>query len=177
MTEALGAVPYHPRRVWPLGLLRIDDWRVKLHGLSAAPDGEPDPAAQEGARKAAVEALPRPGIGGGRYGVGFVIAHRTPNDYSYVVGWWSYGCLLSTAAYSARFSDPADIARCPARQAGCVWELAVIDHERRAWTRTMLGTKSEGDVEGYLGGGFVREGLGGSHIRSGAPGVDPGPRS
>lgn len=151
MTEALEAVPYTPRRVRPLGLLQIDDWRVKLHGLSAKPGGDLEDAAREGARKAAEEALPRPGIGGGRYGVGFVIAHRSTDAYSYVVGWWAYGCLLSTAAYSARFSDPAEIARCPARQAGCVWELAVIDHERRAWTRTMLGTKADGDVEGYLG--------------------------
>src|SRR5690242_10655370 len=143
MTEALGAVPYTPRRVRPLGLLRIDDWRVKLHGLSAAPDTELDPAARDGAHQAAAEALPPPG--GGRYGVGFVIAHRTLNNYSYVVGWWSYGCLLSTAAYSARFSEPADIARCPARQAGCVWELAVIDHERRAWTKTMLRADARGD--------------------------------
>ena len=150
MTEPLGAVPYTPRRVRPLGLLEIDDWRVKLHGLSATPGGDLEEAAREGARKAAVEALPRPGVGGGRYGVGFVIAHRSTNAYSYVVGWWSYGCLLSTAAYSARFSEPADIARAPSRQAGCVWELGVIDHERRAWTRTMLAAKAEGDVEGYL---------------------------
>ena len=151
MTEALAGVPYTPRTVRPLGLLQIDDWRVKVHGLSATPGGELEDAAHEGARKAAEEALPRPGTAGGRYGVGFVIAHRTPDAYSYVVGWWAYGCLLSTAAYSARFSDPADIARAPARQAGCVWELAVVDHERRAWTRTMLGNKTEGDVEGYLG--------------------------
>lgn len=150
MTEALGAVPYHPRRVRPLGLLRIDDWRVKLHELSAAPDFDPDPVAREAAQRAAAEALPRPGVGGGRYGVGFVIAHRTPTNYSYVVGWWSYGCLLSTAAYSAPFSEPADITHSPSRQAGCVWELAVIDHERRAWTRTMLRARATGDVDAYL---------------------------
>ncbi|MBW8805231.1 MAG: hypothetical protein JF587_15500 [Catenulisporales bacterium] len=150
MTEALGSVAYIPRRVRPLGLLRIDDWRVKLHGLCAAPDTELDPAARDGAHLAATEALPRPGVGGGRYGVGFVIAHRTPNNYSYVVGWWSYDCLLSTAAFSARFSHPAEITRCPSRQAGCVWELAVIDHERRAWTRTMLRSGARGGAEAYL---------------------------
>jgi hypothetical protein len=137
--------------VWPLGLLHIDDWRVKLHGLSATSDTELDPAASLGAHKAAAEALPRPGTDGGRYGVGFVIAHRSTNAYSFVVGWWSYSCLLSTAAYSARFSEPSDIARSPSRQAGCVWELGVIDHERRAWTRTMLREGASADVEAYLG--------------------------
>ena len=150
MTEVLGGVPYTPRRARPRGLLRIDDWRVKLHGLSAVPGGDLEPAAQEGARKAAEEALPRPGTGGGRYGVGFAIVHRSTDAYSYVVGWWSHNCRLSTAAYSARFSEPTDIARAPARQAGCVYELAVIDHERRAWTRTMLRAGAVGDVDRYL---------------------------
>lgn len=151
MTEALGGVvPYTPRPVRPLGLLQIEDWRVKLHGLTATPGGDLEDAAKDGARKAATEALPRPGLGGGRYGVGFVIAHRSTNAFSYVVGWWSYGCLLSTAGYSARFSEPEDIARSPSRQAGCVYELAVIDHERRAWTRTMLREGADGDVESYL---------------------------
>ena len=158
MAEPLGAVPYTPRRVRSLGMLQIDDWRVKLHALTAGPHTHtqthtqtgPEPAARDGAYQAAAEALPRPGVGGGRYGAGFVIAHRTTNNYSYVVGWWSYGCLLSTAAFSAPFSEPADIARRPARQAGCVWELAVIDHERRAWTRTMLSAGAGGDVDAYL---------------------------
>jgi len=150
MEEALGAVPYLPRQVRPLGLLHIDDWRVKLHSLSATPDTHSDPAVHDGVYKAAIEALPHPGGAGGRYGVGFAIAHRSIDAYSYVVGWWSYNCLLSTAAYSARFSDPADIERCPSRQAGCVWELAVIDHERRAWTRTMLRSGAQADVEAYL---------------------------
>ena len=150
MEEALGGAPYLPRQVRPLGVLTVDDWRVKLHGLFATKGTELDPAAREGALKAAQEALPRPGVGGGRYGVGFVIAHRTTDLYSYVVGWWSYSCLLNTAAYTARISDPADIARSPARQAGCVWELAVIDHERRAWTRTVLKAEAKADLDAYM---------------------------
>ncbi len=142
--------PYIPRQVRPLGLHHVGDWRVKLHGLYSTGDTTPDPAAMEGALRAAAEALPQPATGGGRYGVGFVIVHRGTNAYSYVVGWWSYNCLLSIAAYSARISDPSDIARFPARQAGCVWELAVIDHERRSWTRSVMRAEVEPDLDEYL---------------------------
>ena len=48
MTEALAGVPYTPRKVRPLGLLQIDDWRVKIHGLSATPGGELEDAARRG---------------------------------------------------------------------------------------------------------------------------------
>jgi hypothetical protein len=142
--------PYIPRRVVPLGEHHVDGWRLKLHGLFATGDTTTDPAARVGALRAADDALPRPASGGGRYGVGFVIVHRATNAYSYVVGWWSYNCLLSLAAYTARVSDPADVARSPARQAGCVWELAVIDHERRAWTESVMRAGPEADLEAYL---------------------------
>ena len=142
--------PYIPRRVVPLGIHEVDEWRLKLHGLSATGDSPMDPLARVGALRAADSALPRPALGGGRYGVGFVIVHRATNAYSYVVGWWSYNCLLSLAAYTARISDPADVARSPARQAGCVWELAVIDHERRAWTESVMRAGRHPDLEAYL---------------------------
>lgn len=146
-----GFDPYVPRRVRPLGVHYLDDWRVKLHGLYATADTTPDAEAEAGALRAAAEALPRPAVGGGRYGVGFVIVNQGINSYSYLVGWWSYNCLLSIAAYSARISAPTDIARCPARQAGCVWELAVIDHERRAWTDSVMRAGTSPDLEAYLG--------------------------
>jgi hypothetical protein len=142
--------PYIPRQVRPLGLHQVGDWRVKLHGLYSAGETADDPAALAGALRAAEEALPSPAAAGGRYGVGFVIVHRGTNAYWYVVCWWSYNCLLSIAAYSARISDAADIARCPARQARCVWELAVIDHERRSWTRSVMRAEAQPDLDAYL---------------------------
>jgi hypothetical protein len=142
--------PYIPRQVRPLGMHRVGDWRVKLHGLYASGEPTTDAAAEEGALLAAAEALPKPATAGGRYGVGFVIVHRGTNAYWYVVGWWAYSCLLSIAAYSARISDPSDIARCPTRQAGCVWELAVIDHERRAWTESVMRAGKGPDLDAYL---------------------------
>ena len=142
--------PYIPRQVRPLGLHQVGEWRVKLHGLYATGDTTADPSAWEGALRAAAEALPKPATEGGRYGVGFVIVHRGTSAYWYVVGWWAYSCRLSIASYSARISDPADIARCPTRQAGCVWELAVIDHERRAWTQSVMRSGHGPDIDAYL---------------------------
>lgn len=141
--------PYLPRQVRPLGQREVGGWRVKLHGLSSTGEATPD-TALAGALRAADEALPQPATAGGRYGVGFVIVHRGTNAYSYVIGWWSYNCLLSVAAYSARLSDPSDIARCPARQAGCVWELAVIDHERRSWTTSVMRADARPDLDAYM---------------------------
>ena len=142
--------PYIPRQVRPLGVHGLDDWRVKLHGLYATGDTTTDPAVLDAALSAAAEALPKPAEDGGRYGVGFVIVHRTPDVYSYLVGWWSYNCLLSTAAYTARHSEPGVVGRSPARQAGCVWELALIDHERRAWTEMVMRSGGVADLDAYL---------------------------
>lgn len=149
--------PYIPRQVRPLGVHGLDDWRVKLHGLYATGETTTDQAVVDAALTAAAAALPKPAEEGGRYGVGFVIVHRTPDAYSYVVGWWSYNCLLSLSAYTARVSDPSVIGSSPARQAGCVWELALIDHERRAWTQMVMRAEREPDLDAYLAAVFDGE--------------------
>lgn len=142
--------PYVPRQVRPLGMHECDGWRVKLHGLYATGDTNTDRAVLAAALSAAEQALPKPADGGGRYGVGFLIVHRTLDAYSYVVGWWTNNCLLSISAFTARISEPEVVGSSPARQAGCVWELAVIDHERRAWTEMVMRSEGVPDLDGYL---------------------------
>lgn len=41
----------------------------------------------------------------------------------------------------AQISDPA---------AGCVWEIGIIDFERRAWLEDVLANPNGPDVERYL---------------------------
>jgi hypothetical protein len=45
-------------------------------------------------------------------------------------------------------SDPA---------AGCVWEIEVVDFERRAWLEDVLANPDGPDIERYLSRSFSRE--------------------
>ena len=46
---------------------------------------------------------------------------------------------------------PAELSEHRTQAIGCVWELAVTDHERRAWLRHVL---QHGDLEAYVADTF-----------------------
>ena len=52
---------------------------------------------------------------------------------------------------SARRDRPAELSDHETSAIGCVWELAVTDHERRAWLRHVL---QHGDFEAYVADTF-----------------------
>jgi hypothetical protein len=131
--------------VTPLGVHSVAAWRVKLHAVY--PTGAAaQPAALEGALRAARVALPADGRG-----VGFVIAHRGPDRFCFVTGWWPRPDALATALHQARPHRPTVPEPMPAQYVSCVWELPVIAHERDAWMDAYTRRAGRPDVEGYLG--------------------------
>jgi hypothetical protein len=61
--------------------------------------------------------------------------------------WWANENELHARYFAAPLDDPGALV--PLADAGmaCVWELEVIDFERRAWLRDVL---EDGDVAAYL---------------------------
>jgi hypothetical protein len=92
---------------------------------------------------AATGALAEPGV------PGFTIAHEGRSAAMALVYWWAHENELHRRAYAA----PLSLASADALQAltdtgmACVWELEVIDFERRAWLEDVL---VDGDVDAYL---------------------------
>ncbi len=50
----------------------------------------------------------------------------------------------------APHEDPTALERLPDQAAGCVWELGIIDFERRAWLEDVLANPAGPDLERYL---------------------------
>lgn len=79
--------------------------------------------------------------------VGYIVLHQGQMANWLLVHWWAQ-CdialrLLASADIGATTFKSEDHRRFHA----CVWEHVVIDHERGAWIRTMMGS---GDTELYL---------------------------
>jgi hypothetical protein len=140
--------PYEHRYVTPLGLWQVDDWRVKAYGLARA-DRPPRRALVDEARSVVADALPDPAETEDRYGVGFAIVHEgTDGDYVLVDHWFSEN-MLRNQVYWRRAQEPA---LWPAPAGGptvCVWELAILAHERQAWIDEVLARDSRG-LTAYL---------------------------
>jgi hypothetical protein len=147
--------PHRARPIRFLGLREIAGWRLKVYGITAA--GEFPPAGlAEAALRLAPEVLPGPAVlrdgpEPDRYGIGFVVIHHA-GDFAFVLyDWWAGENEIHQRLYSAPLDDPAALAPHPSPAVFCVWEGAVVDHERRAWLRHVLARPDGPDVAGYLG--------------------------
>ncbi|GAA1205404.1 hypothetical protein [Prauserella alba] len=120
------------------GLRDVSGLRLKLYAISA--DGEPTgEELLESAVDTAGTILPT-----AAGDCGFVIVHRGEDAVWLLVHWWDGDILCQ------RLLRDGESGFVPAEPQlfACVWELHVIDHERRCWAAYVLGA---GDVDGYLG--------------------------
>jgi len=128
---------------------QFGDWRLKLYGI-AMPGAEPRPELVEAALTLAGDALPRPAP---EPGIGFVIVHDAATVCFALVYWWQNENELHQRCFFSPLDNPAALERIEHPAAGCVWELEVIDFERRAWLEDVVKA-AEPDYGAYLGRRF-----------------------
>jgi hypothetical protein len=85
-----------------------------------------------------------------RYGVGFATAHDAATACIALVYWWQSENELHQRIYVAPKAEPKALEPVFDQPAGCVWELAVVDFERRAWLEDVLANPAGPDIQRYL---------------------------
>lgn len=142
---------YRKRRVRTLAPFEFDDWRLKVHGVSAG-DDELSHTFVNAAREAARAILPRPGVRPpDRYGLGFLVVHAGFDADFVVVCWWGAQNELFLRVLTSPPGRPQLLRERTNREGSvaCVWDLAVIWHEREAWARHVMRSGGA-DVDAYL---------------------------
>ena len=124
-------------------------WRCKLYGLA-------DPAKGVRAelldvtRDLASRSLPESG-----YGASFAIAHDAAYPIALVYWWQGVNELHQRSFIGETIDGLEPVEWTPA---GCVYELAIVEFERRAWIDDVIGNPDGPDLDRYLGrrfGGLV----------------------
>ena len=134
---------YVPRHVERLDAWSNDEWALKVYWMTV--DGAPpDDLALNAARSGVWEALETKS----GYGLGFVIVHRGQLADWIVLGWWTDGDILRRRVLTHEKGEITD--RSDEDFLGCVWELSVIDWERKAWINTILRHHESADPRDYL---------------------------
>jgi hypothetical protein len=126
---------YEPRRVSFLAR----DGRLKHYGIAVTGDS-PRPELADATRRIAQEVIPE-----GAYG--FTIAHDARFAGLGLVYWWAEENEVHVRHFASPLEDPAALEPYEHTGMACVWELEVIDFERRAWLEDVL---KGGDPERYL---------------------------
>jgi hypothetical protein len=140
---------YAPRSLRFIRRERLGDWRLKVYGI-ATESHMPRPELVEATVDLARAVLPEPATGGERSGIGFVIAHDAATVCFGLVYWWQAANELHQRVYTSPRDDPRTLIPIAAPAAGCVWELGIIDFERRAWVDDVLANPAGPDIERYM---------------------------
>jgi hypothetical protein len=115
------------------------DGRLKHYGI-ARDGGVPRPELAAATRRAAAAAIPD-----GAYG--FTIAHDAATAGLGLVYWWANENEIHQRVFAAPLDHAGALEPADGTGMACVWELEVIDFERRAWHGDVL---RGGDTELYL---------------------------
>lgn len=135
---------YHPRLGSFVSDERFGDWRLKLYGL-AAPEQGVRPELLDATRELAAGSLPS--VDYERHGAAFAIAHDA-NFPIALIYWWQATNELHQRVFAGReLESMGPIDWTPA---GCIWELGIVEFERRAWISDVIGNPSGPDLESYM---------------------------
>lgn len=145
----LAVRPYRPRHLRFIRREALGDWRIKVYGIATF-GHQPRPELVASTLGLAGTVLPRPALGEGRYGAGFVIAHDAATVSLALIYWWQSQNELHQRVFFGPKDDPVGLQPYANPGAGCVWELGIIDFERRAWLEDVLMNPAGPDIERYL---------------------------
>jgi hypothetical protein len=141
---------YKARRIRFLELWMPDDaWRIKVYGIAA--DGtQPKPRLVDAAKRVAADRLTQVKPDAVQHGVGFLGIHQGKGGCFVFIDWWSL-VELNHHLYHAPLDDPDALKyHLPNNPIACVWDLALIGHERDAWVDCVLNNPSGPDLDAYL---------------------------
>jgi hypothetical protein len=135
---------YHRRRGAFLSEERLGDRRCKLYGL-ARPEIEVRPELVAITRDVAAEVLPP--VDERHHDAAFAIAHDARFPIALVYWWQDFNELHSHIRAGETLDAMAPVAP---TALGCVWELGIIEFERRAWIADVIGNPAGADLEAYF---------------------------
>jgi len=146
---ALSARPYRPRHLRFIRRQDLGDWRIKVYGIAMFGRTTRSELVEAAVSQAA-KTLPQPAVSDDRPGIGFVIAHDAASVCFGLIYWWQSANELHQRVFVSPLAEPGNFRRYENPGAGCVWELGIIDFERRAWLEDVLANPEGPDIDRYL---------------------------
>jgi hypothetical protein len=150
------AAPHQARPIRFLRRERCGAWRLKLYGI-ALPGREPRREFVDAVMELAPDVFPSPAQTDDRYGVGFVTAHDSVIGGLALYYWWQAANECHYRAFASPHDEPGALAKIEDPGVGCVWELEIVDFERRAWLKDVLANPDGPDLDRYLSRHFETE--------------------
>lgn len=130
---------YAPRYMTRLADIRAGDLTLKVYWIDAHGAHAPPPALLEAAAAATRATLREAASAEGEaQGQGFAVLHRGDQGTWLLMDWWAHGDILCQRLARADPGTTGFVAMDHRPLMACVWEMQVIEAERRAWIDHMM---------------------------------------
>ena len=141
---------YHTRSVRFIEIHRHIDWKIKLYGISTAAEFVSNQNIV--AAKAEISKwLDRSVIHNfENYKVATLIIHEAREGCFAIINWWVDENMLQHFVYFRKSSTATFTLFSDSGVITCVWEMAVLWHERNAWVKHILMKNENPDLNAYL---------------------------
>src|SRR5690606_32472432 len=130
---------YRPRRAWFRELMHVGPVAIKLNAICA--DGEQIDDAMFDKAKARILTAQGEMLRTPHHGAGFAILHEGEDGRWLLLHWWVTGGVSARRLWRADLAPDAAFIEADPLLFACVWELGLIDFERRAWIETAMSGK------------------------------------
>lgn len=142
---------YQSRQIRFREIIQVNSWQIKVYTIAKTGN-----FTQEAAYQSAIEQLPQwlakeNSFNAQHDHIGFLILHAGTEGVFSLVNWWVDGSMLNTHIFISPYQSPSSFTLISGNGlAPCVWELAIINHERVAWTQHFLKKAPQVDIQSYL---------------------------
>ncbi|WP_343313106.1 hypothetical protein AAIB41_09630 [Brucella sp. BE17] len=135
---------YKPRAAWFDGLTECGPATIKLNIIEADP-GNPLAEAAVGIARRQIAAVAGKLEQTPHLGAGFAILHQGEESLWLLLHWWVEGGIATRILWQSELGDTIKFVPAQPLLMACVWELGIIDFERRAWIETAMSGLSSDD--------------------------------
>lgn len=144
--------PYKPRSFEFLGIWERDDWAFKVYGINHQTEHSPcrliNPLMADAARDRVHDQVAVLNSRDHHHQTGFVVIHQALGGNWLLLRWWEHEVICCQMLWESSEQQPDHFATAPEFYIACVFEMVVIDFERRTWIEKML--RGDGDRASYL---------------------------
>lgn len=143
--------PYGKRTISYHDLEEIDAWKVKIYTIAKKAPFQANEVLENALKKLPVWLAQKNSFDASHEHVAFLIIHAGTEGVFSILNWWVGKNMLNTHVYLTDYKQPGQFQKISGDGlAPCVWELEVIDHERRAWIKHFLKKANQPDLEAYF---------------------------
>jgi hypothetical protein len=142
--------PYEPRPIRFLDLWRVDDWRIKVYGITDARP-QPRPELVVAAKRIAAQQLRLLSADLRHYHLGFLGVHDGRTSNFVFFDFWADENELHHHVFVSPSAQPEQLTNVtPTGLCACVWDLRLQAFGRDAWVTHVLQRSEAPDFDGYL---------------------------